>query len=389
MPLSRASLLAALSSSAVQGLLHLPLQKVPTEELPIVKQARDHVLNKDALSEATPSKIIIHDYQNAQYYGEVKVGTPPQSFNVIYDTGSSNLWVPSKKMKEHFAKKHEYDSGASSTYVSNGTKFDIQYGSGPVSGFLSYDAVTLGDPALKILKYEFAEITDASGLGFAYSIGKFDGILGLGWDRIAVDGIPTVMTTLIKERRLDEPVFSFFLGASNGADGELIVGGLDPTKFDAGTMVYVPLIAETYWEVQLEGVTVSGEQVVGASKAIVDSGTSAIAGPTEGVKAVAKKIGAWDVLGKYIVSCASADKDTFSFKLAGKEFAVPGKNMVVPAALGECLLMILPMDIPAPNGPLWILGDIFMRSYYVAFDYGKKAVGIAPVKSAQNAEILV
>merc|ERR1711937_12023 len=271
----------------------------------------------------------------------------------------------------------------------NGTKFNIQYGSGPVSGFLSYDAVMVGDDtALKIDKYEFAEITDASGLGFAYSIGKFDGILGLAWDSIAVDAIPTVMTTLIQQKTVAEPVFSFFLGTTSGADGELILGGLDPTKFDAGSMVYVPLISETYWEVQLEGITVSGERVSGASKSIVDSGTSAIAGPTEAVAAVAKKIGAWDVLGKYIVSCSSADKDTFSFGLAGKEFAVPGKDMVVPAALGECLLMILPLDVPAPNGPLWILGDIFMRNYYVAFDFGRKAVGIAPAK-AQNKPIVV
>jgi len=389
MPLTRASMLAALSSSAVHALVHLPLKKVPTEELPIVKEARDHVMNKDSISESTPSKIIIHDYQNAQYYGDVKVGTPPQSFDVIYDTGSSNLWIPSKSMTEHFSKKHTYDSAASSTYIANGTKFNIQYGSGPVSGFLSSDAVMVGDDtALKIDKYEFAEITDASGLGFAYSIGKFDGILGLAWDSIAVDGIPTVMTTLIKQNTVAEPVFSFFLGTSDGADGELILGGLDPTKFDAGSMHYVPLISETYWEVQLEGITVSGEKVSGASKAIVDSGTSAIAGPTEAVKAVASKIGAWDVLGKFIVSCSSADKDTFSFGLAGKEFAVPGKDMVVPAALGECLLMILPLDVPAPNGPLWILGDIFMRNYYVAFDFGKKAVGIAPAK-AQNKPIVV
>lgn len=388
MPLSRTTLLAGFSCTAVHALIHLPLTKRPIEELPIVKEARDLLLRKDLDFESQPSKITIHDYQNAQYYGAVKIGTPPQSFKVIYDTGSSNLWVPNTKCPQA-SNKDMYDSSKSSTYVQNGTVFHIQYGSGPVSGFLSYDSVMIGDDIeLKIDKYEFAEITDASGLGFGYSYaGAFDGILGLGWDSIAVDGIPTVVTTLINQKKIAEPVFTFFLGTSNGADGELMIGGLDPSKFVAGSMVYVPLISETYWEVQLDGVKVSGQQVTGASKSIVDSGTSAIAAPSAAVKVIADKIGAWDVLGKYIVSCSAADKETFHFTLKGQDFEIPGKDVVVPAAVGECLLLILPMDIPAPAGPLWILGDIFMRTYYVAFDYGRKAVGIAKAKTGAAQEV--
>merc|ERR1712232_530220 len=85
-----------------------------------------------------PDSIVINDFQDAQYFGSISIGTPPQEVRVVYDTGSSNLWA--SNMKPGLFSSHKYyDHSKSSTYVANGSTFNIRYGSGPVSGFYSKD----------------------------------------------------------------------------------------------------------------------------------------------------------------------------------------------------------------------------------------------------------
>lgn len=117
------------------------------------------------------------------------MGTPGQTFKVVFDTGSSNLWVPSHSCWSPACWLHStYRSYDSSTYRSNGTSFGIQYGSGAVRGRLSVDDITFG--GLRAKNIEFGEATTLSGVSFLMA--KFDGILGMGFRSISVYGIPTI-----------------------------------------------------------------------------------------------------------------------------------------------------------------------------------------------------
>merc|ERR1712157_400216 len=127
-----------------------------------------------------------------------------------------------------------------------------QYGSGAVSGFWSVDDVVLADD-LKVKSQRFAEIEDAGGLGFAYSLGKFDGILGLGFTSISIDGTPTVFENAIDQHVVDQPIFSFYLG--DNAPGELTFGGYDASKFVGDDLTYVKLSAATYWQISMDSVS--------------------------------------------------------------------------------------------------------------------------------------
>eukprot|EP00640_Fibrocapsa_japonica_P003779 CAMPEP_0113934394 /NCGR_PEP_ID=MMETSP1339-20121228/1724_1 /TAXON_ID=94617 /ORGANISM="Fibrocapsa japonica" /LENGTH=363 /DNA_ID=CAMNT_0000936185 /DNA_START=129 /DNA_END=1220 /DNA_ORIENTATION=+ /assembly_acc=CAM_ASM_000762 len=323
------------------------------------------------------AEIIIDDYQNAQYYGTISVGEPAQDFTVIFDTGSSNLWIPSEGCGVTSCWAHSrYTSDQSDTFRKNGTNFEIMYGSGPVSGFFSQDNVILG--GLTAHNQMFAEVTNAKGLGLAYLLGQFDGILGLGFNALSVAGVPTPVEALFHQGLIEEPMFAFYLG--DNADGELVLGGVDDNHY-TGEITWMPLKSATYWAVELNGITADGNSVSRTPTAIIDSGTSLLAGPTEEVDAIAKSIGAYAIpfTGTYLMSC-SPDLPPIEFILAGHSFTLEGSEYTIMAGEGICMLAIQALDIETAIGPLWILGDVFMRKYYTIFNFGKKHVGIALAK---------
>merc|ERR1712232_1031046 len=172
----------------------------------------------------------------------------------------------------------KYVHSKSSTYQKNGTTFNIEYGSGAVSGVYSADDVTVGDIVLK--DFTFAEVDNTKGIEAVYRKGKFDGILGLGWDSLSVGRVPTVMSKLITSGQLPKPVFGFYLG--NNAPGELVLGGSDPNHY-IGDLKYVTLSQSSWrykkWEVELGGVKLGSDSVVSCGgahpcpRALVDSGT--------------------------------------------------------------------------------------------------------------------
>lgn len=264
---------------------HMKMNSIGIKDLPAEDQA---FLAKTMGGSGGSSSVPISDYSNAQYYGPISVGNPAQDFNVVFDTGSSNLWVPSKKCSD-CGSHPKYDSSASSSYAANGTVFNITYGSGPVSGFLSSDDVHVSGLTSK--GFTFAEITDASGLGLAYSVGKFDGILGMGWASISVDHIPTVFDTLKASGAVSKGQFAFYLPSTSGAQGELTLGGSDSSHY-TGELFTQKLSHESYWEIPLQDMQIKGASVTSVKSAIIDTGTSLLTAPVADVKKIAADVGA-------------------------------------------------------------------------------------------------
>jgi len=318
--------------------------------------------------------VVIENYQDLSYYGPISVGTPPQKFQVIYDTGSSNLWVPSTSCK-NCGKHAEYDSTKSSTYQKNGTKFYIQYGSGPVSGFESKDSVEVG--SVTVPNYIFAEIQDVSGLGQLFATGPFDGICGLAFQTISVNQVPPVFVSMANEKLIPEPVFAFYLTSTDGAAGELDFGGADANHY-SGTLQYVPVTKQDYWRVALKGINIGGKQIrTWSSDGIIDSGTSFIVGTALGVSNFAAEMGAKysNYYGLYMMTSCNQTTPSAEIQFNGFTAELTPQDMKFEVETGKCALAL-----QQGGGTLWIFGDPIMRKYYTVFDYGKKSIGFALAK---------
>jgi cathepsin D len=368
--------IAALSFSppVEEGIMRIPLSKMPATPRHI---ARDNGM----VSVEDPVEVPINDFQNAQYYGPISIGTPPQKFNVVFDTGSSNLWVPSKKcaFTNLACKTHsKYDSSKSSSYVANGTAFAIRYGSGSLTGTTSQDTVTMG--SVSVPNVLFAEAVKEPGVAFLAA--HFDGIMGFGFPEISVNGMTPFFQAALASGAIKEPKFAFSLAkdASASSGGELTLGGVDSTKF-TGDFTYTPITIKGYWQFAVSGVSVGGASFAGETKAIADTGTSLLAIPKSSLTSLLTKFPSGAVkplaAGEYTVDCSKvSDMPTLSFTIGGKTFDLEGADYVLKVQT-ECLLGVMGIDVPPPRGPLWILGDVFLRKYYTVFDYGNSQIGFA------------
>ncbi|XXG61695.1 hypothetical protein AAC387_Pa05g0239 [Persea americana] len=240
--------------------------------------------------------VVLKNYMDAQYFGEIGVGTPPQKFTVIFDTGSSNLWIPSSKCYLSIAcyLHSRYKASRSNSYKKNGKPAEIRYGTGSVSGFFSQDNVQIGDLVVK--DQEFIEATREPSLTFL--VAKFDGILGLGFQEISVGNAVPVWHNMVNQGLVEEPVFSFWFNRNAEEEeeegGEIVFGGVDPKHYK-GEHTYVPVTQKGYWQFDMGDVLVGNQTTgfcAGGCSAIADSGTSLIAGPTTTITEINHAIGA-------------------------------------------------------------------------------------------------
>ncbi|GAB1867670.1 Lysosomal aspartic protease [Camponotus japonicus] len=317
----------------------------------------------------------LRNYADVQYYGEIDIGTPPQKFNVLFDTGSSNLWVPSAKCYSLACfNHHTYHSSKSSTYktLHNNIPLNIQYGS--VSGSLDTDVVTVA--GLHVKNQTFAEVTKEPGRAFLAAF--FDGILGLGYPEISEDGVTPVFINMVKQGLVPKPVFSFYLKPDPSAKegGELLLGGSNPDHY-VGDFTYVNVSEKGDWQFPLDSLTVDGKPVAKDMQAIADTGTSLLVVPSEIYDAINKHIHAGT---DGSVDCSKIDGlPVIGFNISGVILSLTPHEYIIQDVKYGFRTCTSGFEV-LYNLPYVTLGDVFLNRYYTQFDMGNNRVGFARSK---------
>uniref|UniRef100_A0A8B9CZ88 pepsin A n=1 Tax=Anser brachyrhynchus TaxID=132585 RepID=A0A8B9CZ88_9AVES len=297
------------------------------------------------------------NYMDVSYVGTISIGTPPQEFTVIFDTGSANLWVPSVYCSSRACTNHRrFDPARSSTYRGTTTSVATWYGTGSMVGVLGYDTVTVGNIQVQNQVFGLSQAEPGSFLAHA----PFDGFLGLAFPNISSSGATPIFDNMMSQGLVSQDLFSIYLTPNKRNGSFVLFGGIDDTYF-TGNLSWIPL---THRDVARGG----GPWHQGGHLAIVDSGTSLLAGPTRSVGRAVPSL-------QYLVSCSFIRLlPDIVFVIAGTQFPLPPQAYILQVSTDG----FEGYTLPTATSELWILGDIFLRHYYSVFDRANGMVGLAP-----------
>ncbi|KAF9922110.1 Vacuolar protease A [Linnemannia zychae] len=301
--------------------------------------------------------------RDVQYYAEVEIGSNMQKFRMDLDTGSSDMWVADITCK---TRRRRFIKANSTTFKPLKGKFEISYGDGSaVRGFFGQDRVNLGGLVIEDQTVGLATLQTMS-----FSNDVIDGILGLGFNTIScMPGTLTPMDNLIKQKLIQEPIFSVWLGRSTeGGGGEYRFGSYDPERID-GELTWVPVTVKRYWQIKCDGLFFGDVDLELSSDVIVDTGTTLVILPTAVAKAIHDHIpGSYydDSHGWVVPNTPEvANLPGFQLLLGGTKFDVIMKDLMREEVEGK-------------DG--FVYSGIASSDRICIFDVGQERIGIAKCK---------
>lgn len=356
---------------------------------------------------AAPTSVALHRRAGArsdaslsqgsgEFYAQVGLGTPAQYFTVILDSGSSTLAVPSttcsgcslqggfnsgaSSSAAAYACSSSQCTGGCSTQAPSSCGFSISYGDGSgVQGALIYDTLTFGGLSAQV---SFGTFFTASS---SFQVPPAQGILGLAYS--SLDCLPanpsssgTTCNTPALQQLLSANGLPAVFSLCLGDPGVMTIGGTDP-QYYSGSITYTPIIASSYYVIQMNDLYVGGSSIGAASSdynngnAIIDSGTTDLVLPQTAynlfVSALTTALGGCNPTSS---CCAAPSTDP------GATIVLQGVSLPFPWTAylsGSPGCYQLTGVQSQPDGSGTIIGQTVLASYYTVFDQTNTQVGFA------------
>ncbi|KAI1347873.1 secreted aspartic proteinase precursor [Xylaria sp. FL0043] len=304
---------------------------------------------------------------DSEWLTPVQIGTPAQTLNLDFDTGSSDLWVFSTDTSSRYVNgQTQYSPSKSSTSSRlSGATWDITYGDGSSSSGIVYtDVVTIGGLSVSKQAVESAQTVSSS----FTSESNLDGLLGLAFSTLNTVS-PTPQKTWFDNIKssLDSPLFAVDFKAG-GVPGTYDFGFLDSSKY-TGSITYASVSTrQGFWEFTASGYAVgSGSFKSSSIDGIADTGTTLLYLPSTIVSAYYAQVsGAKNnaQAGGYVFPC-SASLPNFTFGVGSARITIPGSYInYAPYSGSTCF-----GGIQSSSGiGINIFGDVALKAAYVVFD---------------------
>mmetsp|Transcript_12595 Transcript_12595/g.29573 ORF Transcript_12595/g.29573 Transcript_12595/m.29573 type:complete len:502 (-) Transcript_12595:112-1617(-) len=340
-----------------------------------------------------------------EYYGKIAVGSPPQLFDVVFDTGSGNIVLPTLKCKDEVClRHHRYRSEVSTSSVqiaydddtplqtgeSDRDTTSITYGTGKLTGEYIRDSICFG---YGISKSQLCTTSDFLGVTqesrFPFIELPFDGIFGLGLDGLAAGPDFGFVSRMRSNSSHLDPVFAVFIRDLNAdEDSEITFGSWRQERLAAGeSMHWLPIPQDEaqekgYWLVTMRDVFVDGQPLQlcddfglnPTCQVAMDTGTSLMMASPFQVSTLLEAINMkldcsnYAALPTIQFSFSTEGNGTFNMTLAPGDY--------VDRSTEGCATTFQPLELPPRLGRMWVFGQTVLRKYYSVYDAKRWRVGV-------------
>ncbi|KAG1722528.1 aspartic peptidase domain-containing protein [Suillus lakei] len=364
-----------------------------TEWGALARSQRDNLIVKYSGSQTTQKRssgynLIVDQLYDSSYYGSLAIGTPAVSFDVILDTGSSDLWVVGSSCGTSCGSSPSYNPSSSSTFQNLSTPLNIQYNAGYADGYGAQDMVQMAGFSVSSQGFVIVDVVSPN------LTSPVSGLLGLAWESLAYSGQMPLWQTLASSNTWDSALFGVQLTRykNDSTAQQLEPGGVLNMVCTPASIDYIDIPGTpSYWYIPLTSMTVQGSSISIASgtTAAIDTGTTNIAGPASSIQAIYAQIpnsqpATGEYAGYYSFPCSTTVNVELSF--GGATWSIsPADFSFTQSSSTECIGAFFEASTDT-GSPSWIIGDAFLKNVYSVFRYNPPSVGFANLSSIAIAE---